>query len=77
MIKKKIKDLTLEEYKEICEKHLYEYERYGTCDKCQLKNKKCGEIGTYLARKDQLKEYLEENELEKVIEQEIEVEDDE
>lgn len=77
MTKKKVKDLTYEEYRKICENHLYEYERYGGCDKCQFKNKKCGETGTYLARKDRLKEYLEEHELEKLIEREIEVEYDE
>lgn len=76
-MKKKIKDLTFKEFKKMCEKHIFEYGRYGDCDKCQLKDKKCGEIGTYLAKKEQLKEYVKAHGMGKILEQEIEVDSNE
>ena len=61
-MKKKIKDFTREEFKKMCEKY------DDTCEGCPL---------SWMSNCFDLRDYLKAHKMEKVLDQEIEVEDDE
>ena len=52
-MKKKIKDLTIEEFDKICDKYyIYNLYDYVECEKCPFYDKKCTIIRTFLDIKE-------------------------